>query len=142
MSDRLAFGHQATRHVNITAEQALAFLSHPQRLGQWSLGCFNVQVDESGLIFGESLFGQGHAYVRIETLGELGLIRFWVGGQPDRLSPRILATVVAYDSDSCLVSLIAYRQSDMTEARWQQLMRTHETELDLIKAQLESNYRR
>lgn len=140
MSDITFFGHQATRHVAVSVEQALSFMSQPQRLGQWSLGCFNVQVDETGLIVGESLFGQGKAYVRIEALNELGLIRFWVGGQPDCLSPRILATVVAYDASSCLVSLIAYRQPEMADARWLQLMRTHETELDLIKAQLETNY--
>lgn len=136
------FGHQATRCVKVETQAAFSFLSDPQCLGQWSLGCFNVEVldKEQRLLTGHSLFGRGQAYVRIEPLESLGLIRFWVGASAEALIPRILATVVPYDEQHCLVSLITYRQPGVEEARWEELMRTHETELDLIKAQLETGF--
>ena len=137
MDDISYFGHQATRHVKVRVDQAFDYLSHAPSLGEWSLGCFQVQPVTAEVVVGSSLFRTGKAYVKIEALKELGLIRFWVGSTPDQLAPRILATVFAY-GEQALVSLIAYRQPDMTDERWAVLKRTHETELDLIKAQLEA----
>ena len=39
--------------------------------------------------------------------------------------------------ERCLVSLIAWRDIDMDDARWQRLIACHEAEILLIKAQIE-----
>ena len=139
-------GHMVTRLVQAPADIALAFLSDPVSLGRWSLGCFGTMLDEtSGAHTGRSLFDGSQGWFSIEVDHPRMIIDYLVGA-PDRLSRRISARVVAgatvgYDEGSCLVMLSAWRPAEMDDERWEQLCASHEAEIWLIKAQIETYHR-
>jgi hypothetical protein len=134
--------HTASAVIDVAPRQAFTFLADGISLGRWALGCFETKAMGDGVFAGRSLFDGRALYVRIEpSEGELA-VTYRVGSQPDRLSPRISAKVSPLEPGSsecerCLVSLIAERTPDMSDERWRQLAVTHETEILLIKGQLE-----
>jgi hypothetical protein len=70
-------------------------------------------------------------------------IEYQVGGTPDRLIARIHARVtegdaLGYEVGTCLIILQASRPSGMDDQRWRRLVVAHETEIELIRAQLEA----
>ena len=57
------------------------------------------------------------------------------------LAPRVMARVVpgeatGRDKGSCLVTLVAWRDASMTQARWERLIACHEVEIRLVQALL------
>jgi len=135
------WAHQASRRIEKPASEVMAFMADLQLLGQWSLGCFDTKPVADGVVVGTSLFDGGQTHVSVEVLPEQGLLRYWVGGAEKR-SPRISAWVQAVAEQSCVLVMMATRSDDMSEERWQRLQRCHETELDMIQAQLHSGWRR
>ena len=135
--DSQTWAHQASRRIECSAKVVMDYMADLDALGRWSLGCFDTQTVEPGLAVGTSLFDGGQTHVSAELLAEHGLIRYWVGSATKR-TPRISAMVQALDDDSCVLIMLATRSADMDENRWLRLQRCHETELDLIQAQLHS----
>lgn len=138
------YSHCATALIDVTASAAFDFMADPLTLGSWSLGCMNVTA-EQGLYRGTSMFDGSTAWVRIVPHREQLLIDYHVGS-PGSLKPRISARIVPGEfcdlpSSQCYVSLLAWRLGGMTDARWKQLCDTHEAEMWLIKAKLESGLR-
>jgi hypothetical protein len=134
--------HTASATVAVGARRAFAFLADGVSLGRWSLGCFETKAAGDGVFVGHSLFDGKAFYVGIDPAEAELVVTYRVGSQPDRLAPRITAKVVPLEPDSaagelCRVSLIAERTPDMTDERWRQLAVIHETEILLIKSQLE-----
>ena len=55
-----------------------------------------------------------------------------------RISARVVpAAAVGGAEDQCVVTLLAYRTSEMTAERWQRLEATHDVEIHLLKARIE-----
>ncbi|MBQ0217403.1 hypothetical protein KAH39_08820 [Alcaligenes faecalis] len=135
--DSQTWAHQASRRIERPAKVVMDYMTDLDALGRWSLGCFDTQTVEPGLVVGTSLFDGSQTHVSVETLAEQGLIRYWVGSATQR-TPRISAMVQPLDQDSCILIMLATRGADMNENRWLRLQRCHETELDLIQAQLHS----
>lgn len=139
----MALSHCATIDVGVPADIAFAFLADPARLGEWSLGCMDTRpAGVPGVFSGRSLFDGGRGCVAIDAHPGLGLIDYRVG-TADALVHRISARVIpgaAMDLGAarCLVSLIAWRPATMAETRWRRLCATHEAEIFLIKAQIET----
>lgn len=129
--------HIASRVVVGRVPEVFAFLSDIRLLGTWALGSMNTEAVSDGLWRGTSLFSGASTYIRIEQLPEIGLIRYFVGNEL-RQEPRILALVHPVDDIHVSFGLVAFRTGDMTDAQWEKLARTHETEADLIVAHLES----
>ncbi|HET8728920.1 MAG TPA: hypothetical protein VFO41_15570 [Alphaproteobacteria bacterium] len=136
-----------TALVDAAAETAFAFLSDPHALGRWSLGCFDTKsADETGLYAGVSLFDRTPGFCRIEPHPALNLVDYRIG-TPERLVARISARVVPHHicdlrPDQCYVTLTAWRPATMKDERWERLCATHEAEIWLIKAQIETGGRR
>ncbi len=134
--------HTVSIEVNVPAHQAFRYLSDPEKIGRWALGCFNTRpTGYDGLYKGTSLFDNSETWVRVETDRQRLIIDYHVG-DPDQQVPRISTRVVpgaAYgqDSDHCIVSMTAWRPTDMLDERWHRLCVTHNTEILLIQAQLE-----
>ena len=63
-------------------------------------------------------------------------VHYHVGTSAARLEPRILARVAKRKRNSCIVSLIAWRDATMDDARWRRLIACHEVEILLIQALL------
>jgi hypothetical protein len=134
--------HTVSIEVNVPPHRAFRYLSDPEKIGRWALGCFNTQPTErDGLYKGASLFDSSETWVRVETDPQRLIIDYHIGN-PDQQLPRISIRVVSgemcgKDSDHCIVSMTAWRPEDMLDKRWHRLCVTHDTEILLIQAQLE-----
>ncbi len=133
--------HSTARWCGVTVPAALAHLGMAAGMQRWNLGLWNCREVEPGLFTGQSLFDGATGWVRVQTDPQRGVIDYLVGADPGSLAPRIRASVIAgellgYTAASCVVTLEAWRTAGMPEDRWQRLMQTHETEANLICAQL------
>ena len=124
------------------ADTIYKYLIDPLLLGKWSLGCFNTSLDqETGLYLGHSLFNGNPSYVRIESKEDEKRIDFYLGKIKPEI-PRIVIKVhkgkdLGYPEISGLVTMIAWRTSSMTDYEWERLKKCHDTEILMIKEQIE-----
>jgi hypothetical protein len=135
--------HATARLCGATPAQALAHLSSAAGMARWNLGLWNCRAVGPDLFRGESLFDGGAGCVRVVADAARGQVDYLVGATPATLVPRIRASVIAgealgYPAGTCMVALEAWRTGEMSDERWLRLMRTHETEIELIRAQLEA----
>ena len=126
---------------SVPATRAFAFLSDGDKLGQWALGCWDARAVGAGVFRGRSLFDDAVTWVRPVGDATRLEVDFHVGASADRLVPRIRALVVpgpaiGRDDHCCDVSLLAWRDAGMDDARWLRLVRCHEVEVLLIQARL------
>lgn len=146
MPDPSSLSHCVTAHVRADAEAAFRFLADPIALGGWSLGCMRTRPEgDDGLHTGESLFDGAQGWFRIASDPARLAVDYGVG-MPDALKWRIAAQVLRPEAcdlppGTCYVSLIAWRPAGMTDERWRRLCSAHDTEILLIKAQIETGYR-
>ena len=121
-------------------DHAFAYLSDPDRLGEWSLGCWKAR-SEDGTVRGNSLFDGAEAVVRVIPVPEQRIVDFEVGSDPDRLVRRISARVVPGDDvgepGTSLVVLTAWRERSMDDERWHRLVVAHEAEILLLRHGIE-----
>lgn len=140
LSER-AWCHAASILCAVPPLQALEFLGDGKALGRWALGSIQTQEVLPGLFRGTSMFDGASSLIRPVTDARLMQVDYFVGDDPQRLSPRIVARVVPYgptpDASSCIVSLIAWRSAAMDDGRWARLVACHEAEVHLIRAHLE-----
>ena len=135
--------HATARLCAATPAEALAHLSTRAGMSRWILGLWNCREVAPGLFQGESLFDGGSGWVRVNVDAERAQVGYLVGATVESLVPRIRANVIAgetlgHAAGTCVVTLEAWRTGDMGDERWQRLMHTHETEIELIRAQLAS----
>ena len=141
ISDSLSYS--VSSEVSVPAEEAFSYLSDPRMLGRWALGCFDTKPSAvEGLFKGTSLFDGLEAWFRIETDAKRFLIDYHLGG-PEKQTPRISTRVIpgphyGRDGQHCIVTMTAWRTSDMSDNRWQRLRASHDAEIFLIQAQLEN----
>jgi hypothetical protein len=133
--------HRASVLCDVPALQAFAFLADGLQLGTWALGAWDTQPAGDGVVRGRSLFDDQPGWVR--PVGDAARLRvdYHVGGAPDALTPRILATIeplpaAATGAARCRVTLHAARDPGMDDARWLRLVRCHEVEVLLIQGRL------
>lgn len=137
--------HMAAALVDVPASFAFAHLSDAALVGGWSLGSMNLRAVAPDVYEGDSLFDGGAAYVEIRPTPSLGLIDFSVGTREARV-PRISIRVSAgdmlgYGANVCHVALAATRPAATPDDSWKRTCTTHETEILLIKAQLETAFK-
>lgn len=137
--------HVTSRLCNAEMADVFSHLASQSGMSRWILGLWNCTEISAGLYQGASLFDGRVGYLRVQTDPDKGLVIYHIGAHADALTPRIRASVVrgevlGYSPNSCLVSLEAWRIASMSDERWQRLIHTHEAEIELIKAQLESAF--
>jgi len=133
--------HAATVAVDVPAEEALAFMADGIALGRWAMGCWNTRRAGANLFVGHSLFDQSEGWVRIAVDRKLLNVDYHVGPSPARLKHQNTARVipgadVGRNPRTCLVTLLAWRPGDMSDADWNRICLTHEAEMLLIQAWL------
>lgn len=138
----MALSHAVTELVAAPADRAFRFLADGLQLGRWAFGCWQTEAVADGLFRGHSLFDGSAGLVRIEADPARMSVWFHVGAVPERLVPRIVALVVPGErtgrgAETCLVTLLAWRDAGMNEDRWRRVAVGHETEALLIKALIE-----
>lgn len=134
--------HLASALVRVPADFALGRLADAAFVGGWSLGSMGLREVAPGVYRGVSMFDGSAAHVDIRAQGALGLIDYGVGTAEARM-PRIFirvtpGVVLGHGAGECLVTLTALRAAGSEADRWARTCTTHETEILLIKAQLES----
>jgi len=139
--------HVASSVVDAPEDYAFDHLADPTLLGRWALGCMDIEATDDPEVFaGRSLFDGSAVFVHIETERALGLIDYYVGDRQAR-APRIFirvapAALCGLAGKQCAVALTAWRHADMDDRRWRHLRTTHETEVLLLKAQIETRFGR
>lgn len=136
--------HIASALVSVPAGFAFGRLADAAFVGGWSLGSMGLTEVAAGVYRGVSMFDGSEAHVDIRPQPGLGLIDFGVGTAEVRV-PRIFIRVtpgetLGHGAGTCLVTMTALRAADTPDDRWARTCTTHETEILLIKAQLETAY--
>ena len=123
------------------ARRAYAFLLDGRAVGRWALGSFGGRRVGRNLFRGQSLFdGTAVLYRPVGDATRL-IVDYHVGTNPRALVPRVMARVIPGEATgrargSCLVTLVAWRDASMSEARWERLVACHEVEIRLVQALL------
>lgn len=140
--------HVASVMVTVDAQSAFSFMQDGQNLGKWALGCWGGSIAENDLYYGHSLFDGKLVNVSIEPDCASLTVSFAVsaGARVGARTPRIIAKVIegqtlGVGSDKCLITLIAWRHSEMSDSRWNQLCVSHETEVLMIRHLVETKSR-
>ncbi len=136
-----ALCHHATVVVAAPADRALAFMADGLKLGTWAMGCWNTRAAGPDLFVGTSLFDGTEGYVRIVVDRALLNVDYHVGAAPGQLAhmntARVIpGTALGRDPQSCVVTLLAWRQGAMDDATWRRISITHEAEMLLIQSWL------
>lgn len=133
--------HCVTAECAAPARRAYDFLADGLQVGRWALGSFDAEKVGQNLFRGRSLFDG--AEVLYQPVGDPArlIVDYHVGTDPQALVPRVMARVISgeatgRDKGSCLVTLVAWRDASMSEARWERLVACHEVEILLVQAQL------
>jgi hypothetical protein len=133
--------HCVSAECAVEARRAYAFLADGLAVGRWALGSFAARRVGPNLFQGRSLFdGTEVLYRPVGDAARL-IVDYHVGRHARALAPRVMARVVPGEAtgrrrSSCLVTLIAWRDASMSEARWERLVACHEVEIRLVQALL------
>ena len=141
MDDGLA--HICSVAIDRSAAAAMSFLADPEKLSSWAVGMGETTVHPGGAIEGAFPGTGAPIWARIDADPGRGTILFHLGSDPGSLVPRIMVRVVPggdleRDPGSCVVSLVAWRQEAMDDARWEGLKAGHESEILDLKRLIES----
>ena len=142
MDDGLA--HICSARVSCFAKDAMAYLRAPENLASWAVGMGRVRIHADGAVEGRFPGTGQPIWARIDADEDRSTIAFHLGAGPDSLIPRIMVRVVSGevledDPRSCVVSLIAWRQSSMDDRRWASLKSGHESEILEVKRLIEAS---
>ena len=139
--------HLASARVNVPANYAIKEATRPESLGRWALGSMDLRpTEKTGVFRGTSLFDCSESLVEIVPNLEQWLVDYRVGPEGARLpvvSIRVFpAESLGGSGEACLVALLAWRGWQVSDERWARTCTTHETEILLLKAQLEASWKR
>ena len=95
-------------------------------------------VHDDGLVEGCLAATDEPIFARIELEVERHTIYYHWGSRRDSLVPRIMIQIVPRQvlegsGESCVISMITWRQDTMTDDRWVGLMSLHENEIEDVK---------
>ena len=131
--------------INRSADEVFAFLADSHNLNLWSFGTWKIEIQDDGLVHGNSLMDGGAIYLRVKAHAEQKLIDYFIGQDPDSLSPRIFVRVIpgnvlnGPDQKSVLM-MMALRAEGMDDDRWEGLKASHAFEVRVIKSLIETGY--
>lgn len=143
----MTFAHLASSHVEAPSDFTFCHLSDGRKLGRWALGSVDLKPGVKGHVcHGVSLFDESAADAEIRPHPTLDLIDFHFGPNADR-RPRVSIRVTpgadwGLNAQTCLVAITTWRDCGMTDDRWQRTCRTHDLEVLLFKAQIETDWGR
>jgi hypothetical protein len=120
-------------------------------VGGWALGSFDTErIDDRGTVRGITLDTQDETFVRPVVHREQGIVVYEVAyGENvdlDQMTPWIWAIVqpgdrFGFSTDSCVISMIAWRLEGMSDEVWKHVCIYHDAEILLIKGQVERRAR-
>ena len=137
----MSLSHCVTAECVVPARRAYEFLNDGVEVGRWALGSFDARRVGQNLFRGRSLFDGAEVLYRPVGDAARLIVDYHVGTNPQALVPRVMARVVPGEATgrtrrSCLVTLVAWRDASMSDARWERLVACHEVEIRLVQALL------
>jgi hypothetical protein len=135
--------HSSSVLVKAEAGRAFQLMGDGIRQGRWALGSWRREQAGPSTFVGESVFTGQKTWVRIR-LDEPNLsIDYDVGGSEAALRMRNAARVFdgptfGHPPGTALVTLFTWRLATQSDDAWSQICSTHETEMFLIRALLET----
>ena len=141
LSDPLC--HTATLPIAVPALEAFEFLTDTEMMGQWAFGAWGLKPAGSDTFIGKSLYEDLEVYCRLKARRDLLQLDYEVGEDPALLVTRIISKVIPGENvgrgaDNCLLSLISWRSSAVSDERWRLGCATHEAEIFRIRHLIES----
>lgn len=136
--------HSSSILVRADAERAFELMADGLRQGRWALGSWQRRAVGPSLFVGESVFTGVRTWVRIHADREKLSVDYEVGASEETLRFRNAARVfdgpiLGHPPGTALVTLLTWRLGSQSDDAWAQIGSTHETEMFLIRALLESN---
>lgn len=139
----MSHAHLASVRIDAPLAFAFAQLTDIAAMGRWALGSMDFQPTATARVHvGTSLFDGARTFVEIRANEDAGLIDYLVGTEKERL-PRISIRLTegthwGEPKDTCLAAMSTWRAAWMDDARWARTCTTHETEVLLFRAQIET----
>jgi hypothetical protein len=135
--------HTGSIEVQCDAKTAVDYVADGIKQGEWALGSIDRRQIGEDLFEGTSMFGVGTEYIRIRADHENHVIYYDVGHSLDDLRTVNVIRVVpgatlGRPAASCIVTLMSWRSEGTPEDAWTRTCVSHETEMFIIKARLES----
>jgi hypothetical protein len=143
MSSIDAWCHTGSIEINCEAMMALDYVADGIKQGEWALGSIDRREIGDGLFEGTSMFGAGTEYIRIRVDRDNHVVYYDVGHSLDDLRTLNVIRVVPGSTlgvaeDNCIVTLLSWRPEGTPDEAWARNSVSHETEMYIIKARLES----
>lgn len=140
---RAGQSHITSAVVKAEALSVFTRMADAKNLHRWSFGTWKTEIAADGLVRGTSLFDGNSIHVRIDADERRLIIDYHLGVDPQKLVPRIQLRVVpgedvGLDGGQSVLTFIAWRAEAMDDDRWRRLTASHEMEVVLIKAMIES----
>ena len=134
-----ALSHCVTAECAVPARRAYEFLMDGVAVGRWALGSFDATRVGNNLFRGRSLFDGAQVLYRPVGDADRLIVDYHVGKTARSLIPRVMARVIPGDQAgrnkrACLVTLVAWRDASMSQARWARLVACHEVEILIVQA--------
>jgi hypothetical protein len=138
-----AYCHSSSILVKADAQRAFQLMADGVRQGRWALGSWQRREVGPDLFVGVSIFTGAETWVRIHADPEKLTIDYDVGASEAALRLRNAARVfdgpsLGHEPGTALVTLFTWRLATQSDDAWAQISSTHETEMFLIRALLES----
>ena len=143
MSAADAWCHSASIEIQCDARTAVAYVADGIKQGEWALGSIDRREIGDGLFEGTSMFGAGTEYIRIRVDDENQVVYYDVGHSLDDLRTLNVIRVVSgpvlgAEAETCVMTLLSWRPQGTPDEAWTRNCVSHETEMYIIKARLES----
>ena len=135
--------HSSSIEVQAPVETVFDYLSDGVAQGDWTLGSMQRRKLEDNLYTGVSIFNGAEIMIRIDADRDNLVIYYHVGPEIGKLQPRNMVRIltgdmIGKDNDTCLVTLLSWRNHATDEQGWKLTCISHETEMFIIKNRLEN----
>jgi hypothetical protein len=135
--------HSSSILVQADARRAFELMADGVRQGRWALGSWQRRPAGENAFVGESVFTGAQTWVRIHADRERLSVDYEVAGTEAGLRFRNAARVfdgptLGHPAGTAVVTLFTWRLATQSDDAWAQIGSTHETEMFLIRALLES----
>ena len=135
--------HSSSIRVQADAQRASLMMADVERQGRWALGSWKRRTVGAQTFVGESVFTGAETWVRIHADPVALTIDYEVGGNEGGLRFRNAARVfdgpvLGHPEGTSVITLFTWRLATQSDDAWAQICSTHETEMFLIRALLES----
>lgn len=135
--------HSSSILVRTDAARAFRLMADGERQGRWALGNWRRRQVADTTFVGESVFSGLPTWVRLHVDPARLAVDYDVAATESGLRFRNAARVLdgsalGHPLGTALVTLFTWRLTDQSDDAWAQICSTHETEMFLIRALLES----